>query len=275
MLPSGRKPLFCCSRIARQRLVRGSRQWTHSPHCGEKRVTTWSPSRARRRRARPARRRQPPRDRARSGRSRRVGTGGGVEIGVADPAGDEPDQHLPGLRLGQLDLLDPERLPELLEHRGAHLHLKPPDGAAAASGSPRSEGSNRPSRGTANEYLPSLFLRSLPARKDLRASDWRGSARRTSAVGFCPSVSSRTVLLRWPGRDGGRTDSSSAGDRPILSGPAKKSASSFRWMRELHAAFPSALHFGVLPDEHVVDLPADELDEVGIAPGARPTTDLD
>src|SRR5581483_4249241 len=38
-------PLFCCSRIARQRFVRGSRQWTHSRHCGENRVTTWSPGR--------------------------------------------------------------------------------------------------------------------------------------------------------------------------------------------------------------------------------------
>ena len=44
VLPSGRKPLFCCSRIAMQRLVRGSTQCTHSPHWGEKRVTTWSPS---------------------------------------------------------------------------------------------------------------------------------------------------------------------------------------------------------------------------------------
>ncbi len=43
VVPSGRWPLFCSSRIARQRLVRGSRQWTHSRHWGEKRVTTWSP----------------------------------------------------------------------------------------------------------------------------------------------------------------------------------------------------------------------------------------
>ena len=40
VVPSGRRPRFCCSRIARQRLVRSSRQWMHSPHCGEKRVTT-------------------------------------------------------------------------------------------------------------------------------------------------------------------------------------------------------------------------------------------
>ena len=41
---------------------------------------------------------------------------------MADAAGDEADQHLAGPRLGELDLLDDERLAELLEHRGAHLH---------------------------------------------------------------------------------------------------------------------------------------------------------
>jgi len=40
---SGRKPLPCCSRIAMHRFVRGERQWTHSPHCGAKWVTTWWP----------------------------------------------------------------------------------------------------------------------------------------------------------------------------------------------------------------------------------------
>ena len=43
VVPSGRKPWFCCSRIARQRFVRSLRQCTHSRHCGEKSVTTWSP----------------------------------------------------------------------------------------------------------------------------------------------------------------------------------------------------------------------------------------
>ena len=43
VVPSGRKPSPCWSRIATQRLVRGSRQCTHFPHSGEKRVTTWSP----------------------------------------------------------------------------------------------------------------------------------------------------------------------------------------------------------------------------------------
>ncbi len=43
VVPSGRYPWPCCSRIARQRFVRGSRQCSHSRHCGEKSVTTWSP----------------------------------------------------------------------------------------------------------------------------------------------------------------------------------------------------------------------------------------
>ena len=43
VVPSGRWPRFCCSRMARQRLVRGSTQWMHSRHCGENRVTTRSP----------------------------------------------------------------------------------------------------------------------------------------------------------------------------------------------------------------------------------------
>ena len=56
----------------------------------------------------------------------RVGAGGGVEVGVADAAGVQPDQHLAGPRLGQLDLLHRERLAELLQHRGAHLHRPTP-----------------------------------------------------------------------------------------------------------------------------------------------------
>ena len=44
VVPSGRCPRFCCSRIARQRFVRSLRQWMHSRHCGEKSVTTWSPT---------------------------------------------------------------------------------------------------------------------------------------------------------------------------------------------------------------------------------------
>ena len=55
----------------------------------------------------------------------RIVAGRGVEIRVADAAGREPDEHLAGLGLGQLQLLYGERMPELLEHRGADLHVAP------------------------------------------------------------------------------------------------------------------------------------------------------
>ncbi len=44
VVPSGRWPLFCSSRMAMQRLVLGLTQWMHSPHWGENSVTTRSPS---------------------------------------------------------------------------------------------------------------------------------------------------------------------------------------------------------------------------------------
>ena len=56
----------------------------------------------------------------------RVGARGRVEVGVADAAGGEPDEHLAGLRLREVDLLDDERLPELLEHGGADPHAGDP-----------------------------------------------------------------------------------------------------------------------------------------------------
>ena len=52
----------------------------------------------------------------------RVGAGGGVEVGVADAAGGEPDEHLARLRLGEVDLLDDERAAELLENCCADFH---------------------------------------------------------------------------------------------------------------------------------------------------------
>ena len=45
----------------------------------------------------------------------RVGTGRRVEVGMADAAGDDPNERLALLRLLQLDVLDDERLPELLQ----------------------------------------------------------------------------------------------------------------------------------------------------------------
>jgi len=52
----------------------------------------------------------------------RVRAGRGVEVGVAHAAGCEPDEHLAGPRLRQVDLLDGERLPELLEDGGTDPH---------------------------------------------------------------------------------------------------------------------------------------------------------
>ena len=47
-----------------------------------------------------------------------------VEIGVADPARDQPHEHLAGLRLSQVELLHLERGAEPLEHRRPDLHLR-------------------------------------------------------------------------------------------------------------------------------------------------------
>ena len=53
---------------------------------------------------------------------RRVGAGRRVEIRVADPACDEPDEHFACLRLGELHVLDREWCPELLENCGLDAH---------------------------------------------------------------------------------------------------------------------------------------------------------
>ena len=103
--------------------MRGLRQWTHSPHWGEKSVTTWSPGCDERDAVADAlddARALVPQHRRRV--AGRVGARGGVEVGVADAARDQPHEHLAGLRLRQVELLHLERGPELLEHRGADLH---------------------------------------------------------------------------------------------------------------------------------------------------------
>jgi hypothetical protein len=52
----------------------------------------------------------------------RIGARGGVQIRMADAARNEPDEHLACLRLRQVDLLDDERLAELLEDCGPDPH---------------------------------------------------------------------------------------------------------------------------------------------------------
>ena len=63
------------------------------------------------------------------GVARGVGPRGGVHVGVADAARDEPDEHLTRARPREVELLHDQRAVELLEHGGAHLHeliLPPP-----------------------------------------------------------------------------------------------------------------------------------------------------
>ena len=104
--------------------MRACRQWTHSPHCGENSVTTWSPGRSERDAL--ADRLDDARALVSEHASARSPDGsaprGRVEVGVADAAGDEPHERLAGLRVGELELLDDEGLAELLQHGGAHLH---------------------------------------------------------------------------------------------------------------------------------------------------------
>jgi hypothetical protein len=52
----------------------------------------------------------------------RVRAAGGVEVGVAHPAGGETDQHLARPGPVEVHLLHRQRLGELLEDGGAHLH---------------------------------------------------------------------------------------------------------------------------------------------------------
>src|SRR5207302_8127267 len=47
-----------------------------------------------------------------------------VEIGVTDPARDEPDEHFSRLRLGELDLLELEWSAELAEDCGLDVHRR-------------------------------------------------------------------------------------------------------------------------------------------------------
>ena len=52
----------------------------------------------------------------------RIDAGCRVQVGVADPTRSQPDEHLAVLRLGEIELLDDERLAELLEHCRTDLH---------------------------------------------------------------------------------------------------------------------------------------------------------
>ena len=62
-----------------------------------------------------------------------IGAARGVHVGVADAAGGQPDEHLARPRPVQLDVLDHERLSELLEHGRADLHCAGPYPLASRS----------------------------------------------------------------------------------------------------------------------------------------------
>ena len=105
--------------------VFGLTQCTHSRHCGENSVTTWSPT---------AQRVDPLADRLddaralvaehRRGIARRVDARRRVHVGVADATRHEAHEHLARLGLLQVELLHDERLAELLENRSAHPHAR-------------------------------------------------------------------------------------------------------------------------------------------------------
>ena len=152
VVPSGRWPRFCCSRIARQRFVLSLRQCRHSRHCGENNVMTWSPT-ARSVTPSPSASTTPapswPEHRRRV--ARRVGARGGVHVGVAHATGRQPHEHLPRSGPVEVDLLDDERLPELLQHGGADLHAPDPNRppAARASRGPGAPRRTSPQAGSA------------------------------------------------------------------------------------------------------------------------------
>src|SRR4029077_9648221 len=62
----------------------------------------------------------------RRGVARRVRARRGVHVGVADTTRLETDEHLPRPRRREIDLLDDERIPELLQNCSPNLHFFDP-----------------------------------------------------------------------------------------------------------------------------------------------------
>ena len=111
----------------------GRRQWTHSRHCGAKSVTTWSPG-ATESTPSPTRSTTPrPRGRAPSARSPTGPPRRRCRGRCGRRRRRRADEHLARVRLRELDLLHLERRAELLQHRGADLHL----GARSGASKPR------------------------------------------------------------------------------------------------------------------------------------------
>ena len=139
VVPSGRKPRPCWSRIATHRFVRPLRQWMHSTALGrEERDDVVAGPDERDVRAdalHDTGALVPEHARHVSGR---IGARRRVQVGVAHAARGEPDEHLALLRLGEIELGDDERLPELLEDCGADLHLAQANPRARSRASGRS-----------------------------------------------------------------------------------------------------------------------------------------
>ena len=127
VVPSGRKPSPCWSRIATQRFVRGSRQWRHSPHSGAKRVTTWSPG-ATSETPGPTLSTTPAPSWPSTQSVYPVGSAPDAEYRSVwqTPQASSRTSASPALGSGKVDLLDDERLPELLQHGCPDLHRGDP-----------------------------------------------------------------------------------------------------------------------------------------------------
>ena len=111
----------------------------------------------------------------------RIGARGGVEIGVADAAGDEAHEHLAGARLGQLDLAHDERLPELLEDGGSDLHQT----RSYDRHSTRRDGS-RPRSARAASARPARAARGRPGGRRRPSSRRSGAPRSRAARSTTP-----------------------------------------------------------------------------------------
>src|SRR5262249_26816763 len=120
----------------------------------------------------------------------RIDAGGGVQVGVTDAARGQAHEHLAGARLGEIDLLDYERLPELLEYRRPDPHPGEPIAAGRVSAA----------AGRALlDMKPKTVVR-IPCRS---YDDVKELALRLEADGYSVSRRLRAVLVRTATRERG------------------------------------------------------------------------
>ena len=153
--------------------------------------------------------------------SGRIGPGGRVQVGVADAAGGEPDERLACLRLVELDLLDDERLAELLEDGGPDLHgaertRQPLAAATGVTGAARC-GEATGSGGTPEAQRRIGASQASSARRGRRrpcTPACRSAGRRRRASASSPSPArSGAPSRRGPGRRGRRSTRAPRGRR--------------------------------------------------------------